>query len=35
MKKIILIPSYEPDNTLINLVKDLYKEKEFEIVIVK
>ena len=34
MKKIVLIPSYEPDNNLIKLVKDLNKEKEFEIVIV-
>ena len=34
MKKIVLIPSYEPDNKLIELVKNLYKEKEFEIVVV-
>lgn len=33
MKRIILIPSYEPDNKLINLVDDLNKE-EVDIVVV-
>ena len=33
MKKIVLIPSYEPDNKLIKLVENLYKE-DFDIVIV-
>ena len=33
MKKVILIPSYEPDNKLIKLVKDLSKE-EVDVVVV-
>lgn len=34
MKQIVLIPSYEPDYNLIELVKNLYKEKEYEIIVV-
>lgn len=34
MKKIVLIPSYEPDNELIKLLKKLDKEKEYEIVVI-
>lgn len=32
MKKIILIPAYEPDDKLIELVNKLYKEHEIVLV---
>ncbi len=33
MKEVILIPSYEPDNKLIELIKKINKER-FDIVVV-